>query len=307
MSQHDFNIANQGFPATRADLNNALQALASNSSGDAEPATPYANQWWYETDTNTLKLRNEANNAWLSFATVDQTTGAVSLLYNGSAKIVPTSTGVDVIGAIVAQGASLNKIALTPNASGTGVFTIASPATNTDRTLTLPDEAGTVLTSASTANFPAGSVLQVQHAVLTTFYSNITNIPIDDSLPQITEGGEILTLSITPKSATSKLLIDCCFSVTTSDATSIAGIFLFKNSDVNALAGAWSRTVATNNPLSPMSFKHYMTSGTTSAITFKVRGGGVGSAPTFQINGGSGTRYLGGALASTITITEVGV
>ena len=159
----------------------------------------------------------------------------------------------------------------------------------------------------SSADMPAGSVLQVQHAVLTTFYSNITNIPIDDSLPQITEGGEILTLSITPKSATSKLLIDCCFSVTTSDATSIAGIFLFKNSDVNALAGAWSRTVATNNPMSPLSFKHYMTSGTISAITFRVRGGGVGLAPTFQINGGSGTRYLGGALASTITITEIAV
>jgi hypothetical protein len=76
MSQHDFNIANQSFPATRTDLNNALQALASNSSGDAEPSTTFANQWWYETDTNTLKLRNEANNAWLSFATVDQTTAA---------------------------------------------------------------------------------------------------------------------------------------------------------------------------------------------------------------------------------------
>jgi len=167
-----------------------------------------------------------------------------------------------------------------------------------------------VLTTASTiaaSALPAGSVLQVQHAVLTTFYSNSTNIPIDDSLPQITEGGEILTLSITPKSATSKLLIDCCFSVTTSDGTTIAGIFLFKNSDVDALAGAWSRTVASNNPMSPLSFKHYMTSGTTSAITFRVRGGGIGQAPVFQINGGSGTRYLGGALASTITITEVAV
>ena len=43
----------------------------------------------------------------------------------------------------------MSKIALSPNASGTGVFTIASPNGNTDRTLTLPDEAGTVLTSAS--------------------------------------------------------------------------------------------------------------------------------------------------------------
>jgi hypothetical protein len=43
----------------------------------------------------------------------------------------------------------MSKIALTPSATGTGVFTISSPATNTNRTLTLPDEAGTVLTSAS--------------------------------------------------------------------------------------------------------------------------------------------------------------
>jgi hypothetical protein len=99
MSQHDFNIANQGFPATRADLNNALQALASNSSGDAEPSTTFANQWWYETDTNTLKLRNEANNAWLSFATVDQTTAAWTLAHD-----VTVSNGLTVNGAFTSLG-----------------------------------------------------------------------------------------------------------------------------------------------------------------------------------------------------------
>ena len=71
MSQHDFNIANQSFPATRTDLNNALAALASNSSGDTEPGTTYANQWWYETDTNILKIRNEANNGWVDVITLD--------------------------------------------------------------------------------------------------------------------------------------------------------------------------------------------------------------------------------------------
>jgi hypothetical protein len=44
----------------------------------------------------------------------------------------------------------MSKVAITGNASGTGVFTIASPNSNSDRTLNLPDEAGTVLTSAST-------------------------------------------------------------------------------------------------------------------------------------------------------------
>lgn len=46
----------------------------------------------------------------------------------------------------------MSKIALTPNASGSGTFTIAAPDSDENRTLTLPDEAGTVLTSASTIN-----------------------------------------------------------------------------------------------------------------------------------------------------------
>ena len=41
----------------------------------------------------------------------------------------------------------MSNIAIKGATTGTGVFTIESPATNTDRTLTLPDEAGTVLTS----------------------------------------------------------------------------------------------------------------------------------------------------------------
>lgn len=43
----------------------------------------------------------------------------------------------------------MSKIALEPNAAGTGTFTIAAPSSNTNRTLTLPDETGTVLTNGS--------------------------------------------------------------------------------------------------------------------------------------------------------------
>ena len=44
----------------------------------------------------------------------------------------------------------MSKIALSGNASGTGTLTIAAPDTNTDRTLTLPDSAGTIATAEST-------------------------------------------------------------------------------------------------------------------------------------------------------------
>jgi hypothetical protein len=46
----------------------------------------------------------------------------------------------------------MSRIALTPNASGTGTLTIAAPSTNADRTLTLPDATGTILSSAAIAS-----------------------------------------------------------------------------------------------------------------------------------------------------------
>ena len=73
MSQHDMNIANQGFPATRADINNALQAIATNNSGTSAPSTTFANQWFYNESTNKLFIRNEANSAFIEVATLDQT------------------------------------------------------------------------------------------------------------------------------------------------------------------------------------------------------------------------------------------
>ena len=44
----------------------------------------------------------------------------------------------------------MSKIALAPNASGTGTITLAAPNTNSDRTLTLPDSTGTIATAEST-------------------------------------------------------------------------------------------------------------------------------------------------------------
>jgi len=73
MSQNDFTIANQGFPAFRADLNTALQALASNNSGTSAPSTTFANMWWYDSANNIMYIRNEDNDAWIKFAELDQT------------------------------------------------------------------------------------------------------------------------------------------------------------------------------------------------------------------------------------------
>jgi hypothetical protein len=75
MSQHDFDIANQTAPNTRADLNLALKALASTSSGASAPATTYANMIYYNTSDNKLYKRNEADSGWISLGVVDESLG----------------------------------------------------------------------------------------------------------------------------------------------------------------------------------------------------------------------------------------
>ena len=73
MAQHDYVISNQSFAALRADLNNALAAIASNNSGAAAPSTTYAYQLWADTGTTppTLRQRNGANNAWIAIGLLD--------------------------------------------------------------------------------------------------------------------------------------------------------------------------------------------------------------------------------------------
>ena len=52
----------------------------------------------------------------------------------------------------------MSLIKLQGNASGTGTFTIASPSGNTDRTLTLPDATGTVVTANGSGDIATTSI-----------------------------------------------------------------------------------------------------------------------------------------------------
>jgi hypothetical protein len=80
MAQHDYIIANQSGAAFRSDLNNGLAAIVSQNSGAAQPSTTYAYQWWSDTTTGLLKLRNAANNAWITVGTLaDVNLGLLSL------------------------------------------------------------------------------------------------------------------------------------------------------------------------------------------------------------------------------------
>ena len=66
MATHDYVLDNQSGSNFRADLNNALQAIVSNNSNSSEPTTMYAYQIWVDTANSLLKIRNSANNAWIT-------------------------------------------------------------------------------------------------------------------------------------------------------------------------------------------------------------------------------------------------
>ena len=82
MSQHaDYNIANQGFPAFRTDLNNVLSAINTLNSGTSRPASAVANSLWLDTTTSTaptLKYYDGADD--ISLATIDHVSNTVNWL-----------------------------------------------------------------------------------------------------------------------------------------------------------------------------------------------------------------------------------
>ena len=78
MPQHDMDVVNQGSASFRSDMNLALVALVTNNSGATEPATMFANMWWFDTSTNILKLRSAANDAWISIMTIDQSSNLIA-------------------------------------------------------------------------------------------------------------------------------------------------------------------------------------------------------------------------------------
>jgi len=148
----------------------------------------------------------------------------------------------------------------------------------------------------------AGAVVQVVNTQTGAVATGTTTIPLDDTIPQNTEGNEYMTLAITPRSATNKLKIEVQFFYAQSGGAHTT-VALFQDSTANALAAVTDGT-GVPDACSPASLTHYMTAGTTSSTTFKVRAGG-SSAGTVTFNGRAGARLFGGVGASSITITEI--
>lgn len=151
-----------------------------------------------------------------------------------------------------------------------------------------------------------GMVAQIVRGSTTTFTSLSGTIPFDNTVPQNTEGDEILTVAITPKSTTNKLLIRAVVNLGCEQNQPVI-IALFQDTTAGALAAASVSFEGTNDlSMSACVLEYEMAAGTTSETTFKIRAGGRDGVSPMQayVNGGDGIRRFGGVAVSSLTITE---
>jgi len=148
----------------------------------------------------------------------------------------------------------------------------------------------------------SGSTIQRAYTKTGAVSTTTTTIPLDDTTPQNTEGGEFMTRAITPTNASNVLKIEVVFICSLSSASNFT-VALFQDSTASAIAAAID-CAAISGAAVTVAFTHYMTAGTTSSTTFKVRAGPA-TANTITFNGGSSARLMGGVMASSITVTEL--
>ena len=127
----DYSIANQSGANFRSELNTILAAIVSHNSGSTEPSgTKYAYMPWFDTGSTppVYKIRNAANDGWITVAEVTTNFGLASL------------SGSTFTGDITLNAQSDVRFA---DSDSSNYVALQAPATiSSNYTLTLPDADG---------------------------------------------------------------------------------------------------------------------------------------------------------------------
>ena len=198
----------------------------------------------------------------------------------------------------------MSKVTIQGDANGTGIFTIASPNSNTDRTLVLPDEAGTMALQGGAG---VGKVLQVVQTVKSDKSSTTSMSPVD--VPG-------LSVTVTPISASSKILV--ITTINYGGGTNMYGAFYVQRGTSNVVVGSYptglqtAATIGVGVPtdaykLGTAAHTFLDSPNTTAAITYKVQVQSRWQSLPIVINApygeDNGTYVVGGT--SSITVMEI--
>jgi hypothetical protein len=239
MATHDYIIGNQGFPAFRSDLNDVLAAIVSNNSSATEPATKYAYMMWYDSTTNIWKMRNAANDAWISLATFDQATNTVNFL----------DSSVSILG-------------LATSATGT-VLTLTDTHLNSTVSIRLPD-------ATSIQDDSGNEYIKFLKTASAINEISVTNSDTGNN-PEISATGDDtnIDLKLTPKGSGNLVLDGIKFPNADGTANQVlqtdgSGNLSFANTSGGI---AWQSSIVTGATLSAVSGNGYWINTTSNACT----------------------------------------
>lgn len=237
------------------------------------------------------------------------------VLFNGAGGTPSSMTGTNITGTAAGLTAGVASAVAVGGITGLGTGVATALAVNVGSSGApvvnggaLGTPSGGDLSNCTGSPTPVGSSVQVVEATPVTAVTTCsTVIPLDNSIPQNTEGNEVITVAITPTNASNRLRIEF-------DASQVglsAGVYpccaLFQDATAGALAAGSGFPVAGGTNGSQLRLSYEMAAGTTSATTFKVRVG-PSSAASVHVNGDSaGTRMFGGVAAARLRVTEIKV
>jgi hypothetical protein len=147
-------------------------------------------------------------------------------------------------------------------------------------------------------------VAQVVSDTEVTYTTLGTILPVDNTIPQITEGNEVLSVAITPKNASSTIRITFTGFVGGSTNQTFA-CALFVDATANALdaTAAFVPNIAAIL-VTQLVLQHEVSAGSTSSRTYRIRCGSNIATDAF-LNGDVTGRLFGGVASSTLKVEEV--
>jgi hypothetical protein len=149
-----------------------------------------------------------------------------------------------------------------------------------------------------------GQVVQLQRTETGAVATGTTLVPMDDTIPQNTEGTEFMTRAITPASAANLLHVSVRGTIAqnAAGANNVVGA-LFVDSVASAVA-AMLESSDRQDANASVVLDHTARAGSTSTITFKFRAGPQVAA-TVTFNGAGAARKFGGVMNAWIQAEEV--
>lgn len=160
-----------------------------------------------------------------------------------------------------------------------------------------------VPTSGAVVDYVAAQncVLQYVYNEYTASVDLTTVIPYDDTIPQVTEGTQVLSVTITPRSSTNRVIIRGALTGAVGTAANALSMAVFVNGGTDAIFAS-STIMGGANYVAGIPFEFQHSPGSTSPQTYTVRVGPSGG--TARLNGSSVARRFGSVSKCTLIAEE---